>query len=65
MKVAVTGASGFLGSARPPFGERTHPLLLAGTRVKPERPLASGYSSRHPDLEEALRHLLGRTAFGA
>ena len=65
MKVAITGASGFGGSARIAFGEMANALLLASTRVRPERLLASGYSFRHPDLEDSLRHLLGRTAPGA
>ena len=33
--------------------------LLASTRAQPTRLLASGYDFRHPDLESALRHLLG------
>jgi uncharacterized protein (TIGR01777 family) len=35
--------------------------LLGGQRVLPERLLASGYAFRHPDLECALRELLGRS----
>jgi NAD dependent epimerase/dehydratase family enzyme len=35
-------------------------VLLASTRVKPEKIMASGYRFRHPDLEGALQHLLGR-----
>jgi uncharacterized protein len=35
-------------------------LLLAGARVMPARLQASGYRFRFPDLESALRHLLGR-----
>ncbi len=34
---------------------------LADQRVLPENTLQSGYRFRHPDLESALRHLLGRT----
>jgi uncharacterized protein (TIGR01777 family) len=34
--------------------------LLGGQRVRPERLLASGYVFRHPELEHALRELLGR-----
>lgn len=34
---------------------------LADQHVLPERTLGSGYRFRHPDLEAALRHLLGRT----
>jgi hypothetical protein len=42
------------------FGEMADALLLASTRVIPERALASGYRFRHERLEDALRHLLGR-----
>ena len=34
--------------------------ILASTRVRPSRLLDSGYRFRHPRLEAALRHLLGR-----
>jgi hypothetical protein len=43
------------------FGEMADAALLASTRVKPERLLATGYRFRFPELEGALRHLLGRT----
>ena len=33
--------------------------LLASTRLRPERLLATGYAFRFPELEGALRHLLG------
>jgi uncharacterized protein (TIGR01777 family) len=33
---------------------------LASTRVVPRRLLETGYEFRHPDLEQALRHVLGR-----
>jgi len=36
-------------------------LLLASTRVKPERLVMSGYEFRQPTLEAALRHLLGKS----
>jgi NAD dependent epimerase/dehydratase family enzyme len=42
------------------FGEMGKEVLLSSTRVKPEKIMASGYCFRHPDLEGALRHLLGR-----
>ncbi|MBW2634793.1 MAG: TIGR01777 family oxidoreductase [Deltaproteobacteria bacterium] len=42
------------------FGEMGQEILLASTRVKPEKILAAGYRFRHPDLERALRHLLGK-----
>lgn len=49
-------------AARLAFGEMADALLLASTRVAPERLLASGYRFRYPELEGALRHLLGKTA---
>lgn len=36
-------------------------LALASQRVLPARLTAAGHRFRHPDLEAALRHLLGRT----
>ncbi len=42
------------------FGEMADAALLSSTRVKPERLLASGYLFRFPELEGALRHVLGR-----
>ena len=48
-------------AARLAFGEMAHELLLASTRVRPKRLLDSGYQFRHASLEDALRHLLGRT----
>lgn len=42
------------------FGELADELLLAGARVIPERLTDTGYSFRHPQLEGALRHVLGR-----
>ena len=42
------------------FGEMADAALLASTRVKPDRLVASGYRFRFPDLEGALRHLLGK-----
>jgi uncharacterized protein (TIGR01777 family) len=41
------------------FGEMGDTLLLSSTRVVPARLEASGYAFRYPDLEGALRHLLG------
>jgi hypothetical protein len=35
-------------------------LLLASTRVEPARLMASGYSFCYPELEGALRHVLGK-----
>lgn len=42
------------------MGELTDELLLASTRVLPARLQESGYRFRHPTLEAALRHVLGR-----
>ena len=42
------------------FGEMAEETLLASTRVRPARLLATGYRFRHATLEEALRHVLGR-----
>jgi hypothetical protein len=42
------------------FGEMADIALLAGARVLPDRLRASGYEFRYPELEGALRHLLGR-----
>ncbi|MFQ5915907.1 MAG: TIGR01777 family oxidoreductase, partial [Nitrospinota bacterium] len=42
------------------FGEMADAALLASARVEPARLLASGYSFRHPELEGALRHILGK-----
>ncbi len=43
------------------FGEMGEELLLASQRVEPERLVQDGYSFRFPELEDALRHLLGKT----
>jgi hypothetical protein len=42
------------------FGEMADALLLSSTRVTPQRLQAAGYRFRQPELEGALRHLLGR-----
>jgi len=42
------------------FGEMADATLLSSTRVRPERLLATGFRFRFPDLEGALRHVLGR-----
>ena len=47
-------------AARLALGEMADALLLASTRVEPARLLASGYRFRHPDLEAALRQMLGK-----
>jgi NAD dependent epimerase/dehydratase family enzyme len=35
-------------------------LLLSSQRVRPERLISTGYQFAHPDVEAALRHVLGR-----
>ena len=47
-------------AARIILGEITDELLLASARVEPVRLQETAYSFRHPELEGALRHLLGR-----
>ncbi|MSS72816.1 MAG: TIGR01777 family protein [Candidatus Latescibacteria bacterium] len=47
-------------AARLAFGEVADALLLASTRVAPGRLLETGYVFRYPELEGALRHLLGK-----
>ncbi len=42
------------------LGEMADELLLASAKVLPQRTLESGYDFRYPELEPALRHLLGR-----
>jgi NAD dependent epimerase/dehydratase family enzyme len=45
--------------ARLALGEMAQALLLSSARVEPAALEQSGYAFRHPDLEDALRHLLG------
>jgi uncharacterized protein (TIGR01777 family) len=47
-------------AARVAFGEMADALLLSSQRVVPARLQESGYQFRFPELEGALRHLLGR-----
>jgi uncharacterized protein (TIGR01777 family) len=47
-------------AARLAFGEMADALLLASTRVVPARLEKTGYSFHHAELEDAIRHLLGR-----
>jgi uncharacterized protein (TIGR01777 family) len=42
------------------FGEMAETALLAGQRLSSARLVESGYAFRHPTLETALRHVLGR-----
>jgi hypothetical protein len=45
---------------RPVLGEKLDALLLASARVAPRRLERDGYPFHHPELEDALRALLGR-----
>jgi uncharacterized protein len=47
-------------AARAAFGQMADELLLASTRVLPERLLAARHPFRFLEVEPALRHLLGR-----
>jgi uncharacterized protein (TIGR01777 family) len=47
---------------RAALGEMAEELLLSSGRVAPKRLFESGYRFRHPDLEQALGHVLGRSA---
>ena len=42
------------------FGEVADALLLASQRMEPAKLKETGYEFRYPELEGALRHLLGR-----
>ena len=42
------------------FGEMADALLLSSMRVEPQRLKETGYSFQHPELEGALRHVLGK-----
>lgn len=42
------------------FGEMAEETMLASSRVIPKKLLDTGYRFRQPDLESALRHLLGK-----
>lgn len=46
-------------AARLVLGEMAEALLLANQRVEPRRLLESGYRFRHPDIDAALKALLG------
>ena len=47
-------------AARLALGEMANELLLSSARLEPARLLASGYTFRYPELEGALRQVLGR-----
>ena len=49
-------------AARLAFGEMADALLLASARVDPARLRQGGFAFGYPGLEDALRHVLGRTA---
>ena len=44
------------------LGEMAEALILASRRIMPARLLAAGYAFRFPELENALRHELGKVA---
>lgn len=43
--------------------EGARELAQASQRVRPGRLISAGYHFRHPELEQALRHLLGRACY--
>ena len=47
-------------AARLTFGQMADELLLCSQRAEPAKLVASGYKFRFPELEGALRHLLGK-----
>jgi uncharacterized protein (TIGR01777 family) len=47
-------------AARLALGEMANDLLLASARVEPTRLASSGYEFQYPELEGALRHVLGK-----
>jgi hypothetical protein len=47
-------------AAKLAFGEMAEALLLSSQRIEPQRLLQTGYSFRFPELEGALRYLLGK-----
>src|SRR5208283_4720363 len=47
-------------AARMVLGEMADGLLLASARVQPARLLASGFEFQFPELDPALRHVLGK-----
>jgi uncharacterized protein (TIGR01777 family) len=48
-------------AARLAFGEMADEMLLASTRVRPSRLEETGYRFEHTSVEQALRHVLGRS----
>jgi hypothetical protein len=49
-------------AARVLFGEMADALMLSSTRVEPARLIESGYAFQVPELDGALRHLLGKAS---
>lgn len=47
-------------AARLVFGEMADELLLSSTRVEPAKLQETGYHFMYPDIESALRHVLGK-----
>jgi NAD dependent epimerase/dehydratase family enzyme len=47
-------------AARIMLGEVADALLLASQRMQPAKLKTTGYTFRYPQLEGALRHLLGK-----
>jgi uncharacterized protein len=47
-------------AARLAFGEMADEMLLSGARVEPRKLTAAGFTFQYPELEPALRSLLGR-----
>ncbi len=47
-------------AARLAFGEMADALLLSSARVEPSRLIATDYKFAYPELEGALRHVLGK-----
>ena len=47
-------------AARLAFGETADALLLASTRVEPARLKEAGYEFKHPEIDGALRSVLGK-----
>jgi len=42
------------------YGQMASEVLLGGCRVATDKLQQSGYTFRHANLEQALRHLLGK-----
>ena len=42
------------------LGEMAQELILSGQRVLPRKLESAGFEFDYPDLESALRHVLGR-----